>query len=171
MECLAGLCSAKDFSRANRVSYVCNIKILDYQTHFSMCRKQLTVATVDAAKLLVKYLFGKLTGTFNHHLDVLKASISLLLIVLCKTQVLVSKNVMDESNATDVLGMCELTLRGWVADHNVIGGSFFGGTVHNSWIGSKKELVYALPELKVWMILHVYTCIYMYTCTTLHAYS
>jgi hypothetical protein len=108
-------------------------------------QRQLSVATVDAAKRLVKILFGKLTTTLDYHLDVLKTSISLLLAALSHAQV---QNLL--TSVTDVFGMCEGILWQWVTNHNVIGGSFFGGSIGTRYWPLRKELLYALPEVKLW---------------------
>ena len=102
------------------------------------------MATVDAAKCLVKNLFGKLTTTLDYYLDVLKTSISLLLAALSHAQV---QNLL--TSVTDVFGMCEGILWQWVTDSNVIGGSFFGGSIVTRYWPHRKELLYALPEVKV----------------------
>lgn len=101
------------------------------------------MATVNAAKHLMKYLFGKVTVISEHHLHVLKLSIRCLLFALSKAQSIVNENIV-----TEAFGMCELTLRDWVANSVVIGGSFFGGSV-SSWLFHTKKLQYALDELKV----------------------
>ena len=102
------------------------------------------MATVDAAKLLMKYLFGKVTIKSEHHLHVLSSSIRCLLFALYKAQ-----RIMEETVVKQTFGMCEVTLREWVANSKVIGGSFFGGFV-SSW-SLTKQLRYALDELKVSM--------------------
>lgn len=101
------------------------------------------MATINAAKLLMKYLFGKVTVTSEHHLHVLKSSIRCLLFALSKAQ-----SILNENIVTEAFGMCELTLRDWVANSGVIGGSFFGGFV-SSWPLYPKKLQCALDELKV----------------------
>lgn len=104
------------------------------------------MATVDAAKLLMKYLFGKVTVKSEHHLHVLRSSIRCLLFALSKAHKIPNETIVNEA-----FGMCELTLRDWVAKSEVIGGSFFGGSINTSRWSSTKELRHALDELKVSM--------------------
>lgn len=100
------------------------------------------LATVDAAIGLVKHLLSKLTGKLEHHLDVLGLSISLMLSSLCKEDVLVSEK--KDPAFKKVFGVCEVALLDWVKNHNVIGGSFFGGRIQNT------TILYSLDELKVY---------------------
>ena len=103
------------------------------------------MATVHAAKRMVKVLFGKLTIRQDHHLDVLKTSISLVLVALSHAQV---QSLLSETSVMDVFGMCEEIMWQWVANNGVIGGSFFGGSIRTTWT-RRNELLYALSEIKV----------------------
>ena len=104
------------------------------------------MATVYAAQHMVKFLFGRLTIRQDHHLDVLKTSIRLLLISLSHAQ---GQNLLSETSVMDVFGMCEEILWQWVTHHSVIGGSFFGGSIETRLWPHRKELLHALPEVKV----------------------
>ena len=101
------------------------------------------MATMNAAKGVVKHLFSKLTEKLDHHLEVLKTSISVLLCTLCKIDVLVGKDEMESRVITEAFGMCQVDLQDWVKGPGVIGGSFFGGRIHAT------VIVYANAELQV----------------------
>ena len=109
---------------------------------YTLYNRELCLATVYAAIGLVKHLLSKLTGRLEHHLDVLGLSISLMLSSLCKEDVLVSEK--KDPAFKKVFGVCEVALLDWVKNHNVIGGSFFGGRIQNT------TILYSLDELKVY---------------------
>ena len=115
---------------------------------FLLYRMHLSVGTVAAAVCLVKYLFGTITARSEHLLAVLKTSITLLLLAMCKIQALAAQNMLDPTRIRDVFVTCEKILGEWVANHNVIGGSIFGGSVDYSWTG-RRELKRAKSELEV----------------------
>ena len=77
----------------------------------------------------------------DHHLDVLKASLSLLLLSLSKIEAL-----MCPSKVTDAFGVCQVVLQDWVKHPNVIGGSFFGWSIQHY-----TKLLKADVELQVCM--------------------
>ena len=110
-----------------------------------VCRVQLSMATMDAAKGVVKHLFSKLTGSLEHHLEVLKASVSVFLCTLCKIDILVDRSVLELRVITDAFGTCQLALQDWVKQPNVIGGSLFGGRVRGT------DIVCANREMQVFI--------------------
>ena len=80
---------------------------------------------VTAALLLYRELTAKLKSRTPHHVDVLKASISLILFSVALLKVLFSGEVADEI----VVAFASLkdTLWNWIVHPDVIGGSVFGG--------------------------------------------
>ena len=122
-----------------------------------MYRMQLSVATMNAAKGVVKHILSKASGnvgmlknlfpkSLQHHLEVLKASVSVLLYTLCKIDILVDQNVLESGEITDAFGMCQVDLRDWVKQNGVIGGAFFGGRIQGT------AIEYANAELQVYTI-------------------
>ena len=101
------------------------------------------VATVDAALFFLLYVVGKLAGLSNDYVNLLKMSITVLLIALAKLRPFVTQS---KSKITETYGKCESALMTWIANISVIGGSFFGGFV-NYW--GRPGLEYAPSELKV----------------------
>ena len=87
---------------------------------------QIAVSMVTAALLLYGELTAKLKSRSPHHVDVLKASISLILFSVAQLKVLFSGDETDEiiNGAFVVL---KDTLWTWIVDRDVIGGSVFGG--------------------------------------------
>lgn len=106
------------------------------------------MATMNAAKGVVKQLFSVLTERGDHHLEVLKMSVSVLLYSLCKLNNLVDQNKLESRVIIDAFGMCEVALQDWVKQPNVIGGSFFGGRIQYD-----TQLVYGNAELQVYTLL------------------
>ena len=103
-------------------------------------RKQHCVATVNAAKLLMKSLFFEL-NIQEYQLNVLKLVITVLLYSLCKMDILVE---LDEKGLTETLGVCELALQEWLKREDVVGGIYFGKSVQKA-----TKLLYESTELKV----------------------
>lgn len=78
---------------------------------------------VTAALLLYRELTAKFKGCTPHHVDVLKASISLILFSVAQLKVLFSGDETDEI----AFATLKDTLWTWIVDRDVIGGSVFGG--------------------------------------------
>ena len=106
-------------------------------------RKEDCVATVNAAILLIKRLFSEL-NVQEFELEVLKLALTVLLYSLCKMDILVSRNELNETQLTDVFGVCELALQEWVKRSKVVGGIYFGKSAQKATI-----LLYGSTELKV----------------------
>ena len=86
---------------------------------------------------------GKLAGLSNDYVNLLKMSITVLLIALAKLTPFVTQS---KSKIIETYGKCESALMAWIANTSVIGGSFFGGLV-SYW--GRPGLEYASSELKV----------------------
>ena len=114
--------------------------IIVYINHY---RKQHCVATVNAAKLLMKSLFFEL-NIQEYQINVLKLVITVLLYSLCKMDILVARSELDEKGSTEALGVCELALQEWLKREHVVGGIYFGKSVQNP-----TKLLYESTELKV----------------------
>lgn len=104
------------------------------------------VASVDAALLLFTRLSAKLTEYFEHYLEVLVMSMTIILSSLSKY----SLSLPDANNdkIKETLDKTGETLREWIINKDVIGGSLFGGSVKDG---------YPMRELEVCTALH--TCI------------
>lgn len=96
-------------------------------SHIFLCRYQLCVAIMDAALHLFLNFIKKLARNFGHFIDVLKMTVSVLLFALAKVKVYVAQRKVGEEKITNALGMCQVALKDWVINGNVIGGSIFGG--------------------------------------------
>ena len=117
-----------------------DIYIYTYTYRFQLC-----VATMNAALRLFLCVIGRLTRTADYVIDVLKASIALLLFALEKVNPFVTQNRLEKRKITDIFKNCEQALREWVAKPEVIGASFFGGSL------SRQKLLKGLQELEVYM--------------------
>ena len=103
-------------------------------------RKEDCVATVNAAIFLMKRLFSEL-NVQEFQIEVLKLAVTVLLYSLCKMDILVARNELDETQLTNAFGVCELALQEWVK--RSIGGIYFGKSAQNA------TLLYGSTELKV----------------------
>lgn len=93
------------------------------------------MASVDAALLLFKYLTAKLTSYTSHYLEVLKKSMTIILLSLTR----LDQYVPDRNKKiTEVLEKAARILQDWIVNKNVIGGSSFGGKVRDG--GAMLEL-------------------------------
>ena len=79
---------------------------------------------VKASRLLYNLLSAKLKGSYDHYVDVLKDSISLMLFSIA--QLNSSEERIIVKAAFDGL---DATLWKWITDPTVIGGSWFGGRI------------------------------------------
>ena len=118
---------------------------------FNSCRKKNCVATVNAAKQLVKLLFSEL-NIQPHQVEILKLVVTVLLYLLCKMEIIVARNELDESEVAKTFGALKVVLEDWVkrGGIGVVGGSFFGYRVQND-----TTLLYGSTELKVLIYLVV----------------
>ena len=108
------------------LTLVCNLYVYSYihfHVHFT-CRHQPCDTNVNAALHFFICLIGKLTNIYNHYIDVLKMSITVLLFTLSNAKQI---GTLEEGRILDTLGKCEQALKEWVVKGDVIGGSFFGG--------------------------------------------
>ena len=111
--------------------------------------------TMNAAMYLVGCLFSKLTSKVDHHLDILKMSITTLLYALCHLKYLACEMKTNITMITDVFQKCQLVLQTWVQDVNVIGGYFFGGRELNG------VLLNCVDEFKVVVTTCILWCVHM----------
>ena len=93
------------------------------------CRYKLSMATVDAAKSLVTYLFFELNSKDSHEMEILNSSISVFLHSLSKMEQLVAQRELEEAAITEVFELIENTLKNWIEAERVIGGLVFGGRI------------------------------------------
>ena len=82
---------------------------------------------VTAALHLVTRLFGVLTKSYDHYVNVLIMSVSVVLFSLAKVKPLVAQRRLEEGEISEVFARCEQILKDWVVKSDVIGGSNFGG--------------------------------------------
>lgn len=92
-----------------------------------LCSEKLSVATINAAILLFTRRFSKMTVKHQHYVKILKYFIRMLISALCVVHDLVSQNQLDESALTDAFKKWESSLKNWLVNPNVVGGSFLGG--------------------------------------------
>lgn len=105
---------------------------------------------LTAALNLFKQLIFKLKSRTSHCVDVLKASISLILFAVTQLKAHCSsdeKNQKHETIIKSTFDSLKRNLLGWISDPEVIGGSLFGGNCSTFWKSNSKD------ELKV---LHVF---------------
>ena len=107
------------------------------------------MATVDASLFLFLSVIGKLAGSSDDYINLLKTSITVLVSALAKLAPFVTQN---KSKITETYGKCELALMTWVAKRSIIGGSIFGGSVNEQ---GKPGLKHASSELEVYVQIHV----------------
>ena len=109
---------------------------------------------VTAALLLYRELTAKLKSRTPHHVDVLKASISLILFSVALLKVLFSGEVADEI----VVAFASLkdTLWNWIVHPDVIGGSVFGGALPSNLSSMGKWM--RKEELELWQSLLTLEC-------------
>lgn len=86
--------------------------------------KHLT-SMVHAALLLYGKLTVMLKSYIQHYVDVLKASISLILFAVAQLKALCP----SDENIKGAFASLKGTLRNWIVDCEVIGGSVFGGNL------------------------------------------
>lgn len=89
------------------------------------CRRQHSVATANAANVLMRYVFSKMNGIDECYLDVIKASIRLLLFSLSNIEILRARNELDTNEFEGVYKNCEVVLKGW-AERVMADGWLFG---------------------------------------------
>ena len=101
---------------------------------------------VNATVMLYSWLTNKLKTRTTHCVDVLKASISLILFAVAQLKAFCpsdEKYQKDEA-IEQAFSFLKGILSGWIVDRAVIGGSLFGGSLSAaSWKSTSKE------ELKV----------------------
>jgi len=107
---------------------------------------QALVFMVNATGMLYDWLTNKLKTCTTHCVDVLKASISLVLFAVAQLKAFCpsdEKYQKDEA-IEEAFSSLKSILSGWIVDRAVIGGSLFGGSLSAaSWKSTSKE------ELKV----------------------
>ena len=85
---------------------------------------------VDAALLLFRRLAHKLNTHTPHCVDVLKASISLILYAVAQLKVLYPDDgYQKDEMITRAFSSLKGTLSDWIVDRAVVGGSVFGGAL------------------------------------------
>ena len=96
---------------------------------------------MNAAVMFYRYLSNKLKTRATHCVDVLKASISLILFAVAQLKAFYSSDEKHRKDETveEAFGFLKGTLSEWIADRAVIGGSFLGGDVSASWKSKSKE--------------------------------
>ena len=77
-------------------------------------------------------------------MEILKLVVTVLLYLLCKMEIVVARNELDESEVTKTFGALEVILENWIKCEYVVGGILFGYRVQNNTI-----LLYGSTELKV----------------------
>lgn len=106
---------------------------------------------VTAALLLYRELTAKFKGCTPHHVDVLKASISLILFAVDQLKT-------DKKNkfTKQIFAGLNVALWNWIVDCDVIGGSVFGGSlpINDSAMGMWKPK----EELDLWQSLLSVKC-------------
>ena len=98
---------------------------------------------VNTAVMLYRSLTYKLKTCTTHCVDVLKASISLVLFAVAQLKAFCPSDEKYQKDETieDAFGFLKSILSEWIVDRAVIGGSFLGGDVSTSWkLKSKEEL-------------------------------
>ncbi len=96
---------------------------------------------VDASILLCSRLRLKLSSSSDTFVDLLKASFSLVLFAVAKFHTVcpIEKYSRIEKVA-DALGKLEGTLKDWITDERVIGGSMFGGSAYTRFWKAEEEI-------------------------------
>jgi len=114
---------------------------------------QVLVFMTDATLLLFRKLAYKLKTCTPHCVDVLKASISLILYAVAQLKALYPD---DEKYPIITRAFASLkgTLWEWIVDRAVIGGSVFGGTLPTRYYSSWKRK----EELELWQSLLALEC-------------
>ena len=106
-------------------------------------RRETCVATVNSTMRLMKHLFSEL-NIQEHQVHILSLIVSLLLYSLCKMEVLVAREELDDTEVDQAFGVCEVTMLDWIKRHSVVGGKCFGYSAQN-----ETKLLYDSTELKV----------------------
>ena len=106
-------------------------------------RKEGCVAATKSTTHLMKHLFSEL-NVQEYQVDILALSVTLLLYSLCKMEVLVAREELDETEIGKAFGVCEVTLLDWIKRRGVVGGKCFGYSTQN-----ETKLLYGSTELKV----------------------
>lgn len=86
------------------------------------------ISMVTATLMLYRQLTVVLRSCTPHYVDVLKASISLILFAVAQLKTLCPNEEADKI-IKEAFARMKGTLGEWVVDREVIGGSFFGGYV------------------------------------------
>ena len=106
---------------------------------FRMHEKHL-VSAVNAALLLYRRLTIILKGRSQHYVEVLKASISLILFAVAQLKICEEKDEISKEAFARLKGI----LWEWIVDRKVIGGSVFGGSLPSHYFSggwkAKEEL-------------------------------
>ena len=105
-------------------------------------RLNILSSMMDGSLLIYNCLKVKLSSTQEPYMELLKASLSLVLFAVGYFNTLChdDKGYGKVERVTTTLGKLESSLKDWVSDARVIGGSVFGGSVNpNSW-RAKKEI-------------------------------
>ncbi len=103
-------------------------------------RPESLVSMVDASLLLCSRLRPKLlSSTF---VELLKASFSLVLFAIAKFNTVCPNEEKYSKNekVAGALGKLKGSLKGWITDRKVIGGSMFGGSVNTRWWSAEEEI-------------------------------
>lgn len=97
---------------------------------------------VDASLLLHKQLSAKLLSCSDHYLEVLKASISLVLLTISQLSFFCPEDEKGDmtSRVANASTKLKENLKGWITDGAVIGGSVFGQTVNVRFWKAEQEL-------------------------------
>ena len=90
-----------------------------------------------------------MTQPSDRYVNLLKVSITVLLFALAKVKPLVTQNKVEKGKITDTFGRCQTAMKDWLANSDVIGGSFFGGALYRSYIYGTIKSTKASLELKV----------------------
>ena len=100
------------------------------------------VFTVNAALLLYRRLTIMLNGRFQHYVEVLKASLSLILFAVAHLKI--CPNEEKDEISKEAFARLKGILWDWIVDRKVIGGSVFGGSLPSHYFSggwkAKEEL-------------------------------
>ena len=112
-----------------------NCQIHFAYSFYTITRSQGLFSLVDASLLLYRRQSAILKSS-EHHVTVFKASIALLLFALSRLNALCPDDEKShkDKKMKEAFEKLKTTLWEWIANHGVIGGSLFGGTISH-WKG------------------------------------
>ena len=117
-----------------------------------LCSPQALLSNMDATLLLCTNLLPKLMSDAQIYTDLLKVSISAVL--LASAQYLNNKENADNSQVKNTFSGIEKCLQQWISNPRVIGGSVFGGCVPSKtpWKAREEQEVRACVLLECYLL-------------------